>query len=1208
MKNKKMLFSLLAVGILSLVACKDPTESTPSVEPTTPVESTTPEHSSTPEQSTTPEDSSTKEFEAVALDVVKSTYKNNQEVQVEGIVYGVTKNGFFVTDAAKAGIFVNMGDNWTSTVKIGSKVQITAKYSLVSGYSMLKQATVTVASENETVPVTSVEKEFSFISELAASASGDYGMLVKLSGTLSEGSGGAFVLTDDTGATIDLASISAAHLATFVGKRITLEAVVYKTDTQGKWQLVFAGDESDIVDATLTFEDYVALAKKELDNLIPSKCVGNLPLPTAHSVDSQMTYSWVVKSGTSVTITDNVATVVPPTADEEVVLTVTITREGQTSSFDYTITSKAVVEQTVAEFVAGDSISGDAVKVTGVVVAMGRNQGNQNPPYDASKRYVVVQDETTLDSIPVNYYYSSTDHGFEGLSIGDKITIDGNWSDEKGETQNPIIEAKSISLVSENVNVADAKESAVVISTKEQYEDLGENPSKYTGKLLKFDNPYITYSTTGEPNPSNWVRFGYDSSISTVGNRSLATLIGLGNENIDEGWDKHFDIANLGEEATQFAGDIYAYLVYRSGSYLQLCIPSVSYIALDSADQQAAYEEVCNLPDSINCESQFPLTEGLTYAFEDNIEGSDIIDENGNVGLALSNIDVAVTVTKGEFSFTKNITVISATTYSLSVGTETNGTTTLSKTEGLLEDEEVTATFAPAEGYVTVSYTITCGDISTKYTAYKQESATIKVPGDAVITVEYASENEYASFNYASGTSRQYFYVDGKYYNSSDVEYAYEDVMASIKDSEGNPIDSTIFGIEPITTFEDGKWANLYYSKNGYGLNFYADEVTGAYSGAKFTSTRTIQSITITYYGATYYTRALVESNGKVLEGTLVDEATYTYLVDAKEFSITNISKGNNLYIPGIEIVYCNHGYEHNDTQHWAECTKCDFKVENTNHELVDGVCVCGYSELCNITVGTETNGVTTLSSNTAAGGSEVTATFAPAEGYVVVAYSLTVGEETTKIAAYNVASASFELSGDTVVTAEYAKASSFKLENDATDKVYIYNVGGTWTSGASTTGLKTPSEENTVTYDYVIGEFRDCESNSIDSNVFAVSGKTMTDGKWLLLQSDASSSVAGNNMCLYGDKNGEYTTDIKFTSTETIYSVTVVYGNETHFGRAKVYSGETELTGTVVSTVDGYSVTYLIDSKDFTIENVGHQYLYLNAVEIVYATPASAE
>ena len=101
-------FALL-VGVLALSGC---------VNPQTTSDPSTPDTPSNSENS----DTSLPEFEAVSLDVVKSTYKNNQEVNAEGVVYGVTKNGFFMADSATSYIFVNMGDNWTATVKIGDKV------------------------------------------------------------------------------------------------------------------------------------------------------------------------------------------------------------------------------------------------------------------------------------------------------------------------------------------------------------------------------------------------------------------------------------------------------------------------------------------------------------------------------------------------------------------------------------------------------------------------------------------------------------------------------------------------------------------------------------------------------------------------------------------------------------------------------------------------------------------------------------------------------------------------------------------------------------------------------------------------------------------------------------------------------------------------------------------------------------------------------
>ena len=111
MKLKNLL--PLLVGVLVMAGCGN----TPTEQPTTdqtPTEQPTTEHPTT-------EVPSDPEFEAVSLDIIKTTYKNNQEVQVEGVVYGVTTNGFFLADSESSYIFVNMGDNWANPVKIGDR-------------------------------------------------------------------------------------------------------------------------------------------------------------------------------------------------------------------------------------------------------------------------------------------------------------------------------------------------------------------------------------------------------------------------------------------------------------------------------------------------------------------------------------------------------------------------------------------------------------------------------------------------------------------------------------------------------------------------------------------------------------------------------------------------------------------------------------------------------------------------------------------------------------------------------------------------------------------------------------------------------------------------------------------------------------------------------------------------------------------------------
>ena len=1141
MKNKKLL--VLLTGLLALAGC----DNTPSIEPTP-----------TPEQQPS--------FTAVSLDVVK-TYKNNEAVQAEGIVYGVTKNGFFFTDSSSAGIFVNMGDNWNATVKIGSKVQVDAKFSLVSGYSMLKQATVTVVAENQEVPLTAVEKEYSFVNELAATASGDYGMLVKLIGTLSQ-EGGSYVLTSDSGQTLNFNSVSASLLSTFVGKRITLEAIVYKTDSQGKWQLVFAGDDSDIVDSTLTFADYVELAKKELATLIPSTCTGNLKLPQSHSVEESLTYQWAVKSGNSITIVENKAVVVPPATDEDVVLTVTITKGPDTEQVEYTVKSKAVVEKTVGQFMAELPLSGDAVKVNGVVVAMGRNQGNQAEPFDASKRYVVIQDTATEAAVPVNYYYSSLDHGFEGLSIGDSVCVSGNWSNEEGETQNPTINATKVELVAEGATVVDAKASATLINSKETYEDLGKNPDNYTGKLLKFEKPYLAYSTTSEPNPSNWVRFGYDAAVSKAGSRSVATLIGLGNENVDMGWDKHFNIAFSGQDGIQFAGDIYAYLIYRSGSYLQLCIPSASYISLTDTDANAAYHAVTAIADTVDSNAQLalPAVEGVTYTFDDGVEGSEIIAADGTVGTALSNMDVTVTVKKGEASYSKKITVISATTYALTVGEETNGTTTLSKSAELLENEEVTATFTPAEGYVTLSYTVTSGENSVTYPAYNKTNATIKVPGDATVTTNYISTEEIDIFNWSNSTNAVLWYNkngDNGWSSANDGSTArdYDYVISRLRDADGNSIDRDLFTLsaDPLST---GKFMNFKASSSEYDGNFLC--IYGASedaSKATLTSKHKIHSVYVTYVSATHYTRATVYSDENVVNGNIVEGNTYAYQVDGNSFSIENASGSSYLYIRSVEIIYetsAAHEIKGDADGHYTEtCPYCDYVVSKVPHVYDSKVYekdADGHSKIC-----------------------DVCEQVSEKSGHVYVEGVCECGQL------------------EPVSGVTYATQTIAANHADPKSKLLYADAEGNWFTGSK---LETAiNEEDFSSY------VKDAEGNKYNTVLFDIKAIANSETNKVLNFSYESSSYENRVIQI------QPTAGIVIECEQKIAKVVITYATNSSVDnstRGLIKAGETEVTG---SLVEGATYEYVINGNSVTIQcNSSSSSLFLYSIDIVYEAPEATE
>ena len=61
-------------------------------------------------------------FTPTAIATVLQEATNNQDVKVEGVVYGVIKNGFYIADSELGRVFVVMGSSWTPNVEVGDKV------------------------------------------------------------------------------------------------------------------------------------------------------------------------------------------------------------------------------------------------------------------------------------------------------------------------------------------------------------------------------------------------------------------------------------------------------------------------------------------------------------------------------------------------------------------------------------------------------------------------------------------------------------------------------------------------------------------------------------------------------------------------------------------------------------------------------------------------------------------------------------------------------------------------------------------------------------------------------------------------------------------------------------------------------------------------------------------------------------------------------
>ena len=140
-------------------------------------------------------------FTPTPIETVLQEASNNDDIQVEGVVYGVIKNGFYVADSELGRVFVVMGSSWTPNVEVGDKVQLSAQFSYVANFPQIKNVKeLKVASKNNSLLIT---KTTTTVTELKAKdktlRTGVYGELVELVATVGKNTANMYTLTDDDG-------------------------------------------------------------------------------------------------------------------------------------------------------------------------------------------------------------------------------------------------------------------------------------------------------------------------------------------------------------------------------------------------------------------------------------------------------------------------------------------------------------------------------------------------------------------------------------------------------------------------------------------------------------------------------------------------------------------------------------------------------------------------------------------------------------------------------------------------------------------------------------------------------------------------------------------------------------------------------------------------------------------------------------------------
>lgn len=538
---------------------------------------------------TTP-DEPTPTITTASIETVLTTYKNNQEAQVEGVVYGVMSNGFYLADSETGCIFVTKSAASGTAVNVGDKVKVKAQFGYTSNFPQLKSVTeVTVLSSGNALVNKVEEVAFNTIKALDYTAkTGAYGKRVKLVGTLSLKSG-FYRLTDEDGVAVQFYTGSkVSELADYIDSRVTLEAIVHNYSfSENAWQLSFVGTKADITNTPLPFSYLLGKAKEQIDAELATSIYGKIVLPKTNPSFASLVYTWSVDANDYISIADNVATIINPAADQNITLKVNVSNGAESADLEYPIVLHAIVNKTVTEFNQDlPVVNLSNVIVTGVVISISRNQS-------LSLRTLVLQDPATKETTTVDFsnsgsYIKIGDPEFAAIKYGDEITVTGLYR-SKASGDRPTISGVSSVVINSSGNAYEQDlEHAIVV---DDWNKLSDEWVNYTGKLIKFENPYLIYSTNGEPGETSFVRM---SDVATpnqtygegVNKRWLSLLIGAHNETLGgSSWHKYFNIPfSSAEAAQQFGVTIYGYCLYVSDTIVQFVMADPSCFVLQPID------------------------------------------------------------------------------------------------------------------------------------------------------------------------------------------------------------------------------------------------------------------------------------------------------------------------------------------------------------------------------------------------------------------------------------------------------------------------------------------------------------------------------------------------------------------------------------------------------------------------------------------------
>lgn len=528
---KKKIFSLLMVFVLLLavVACgkKKPVDNTP-------------------------DDGDNKETVVEVSTVLE--YKGNDDVLTKGVVFALTSDGFYMADS-KAGIYVKLSDankSLLTSLKKGDEVEVSGKFALSNGQPFVKNASAKVLASDKTALSASAMK-LAQVNALTASDKANYGKLFTVVAAVSKDEANRIVLTDDTGSVI-LGDENYAEYNQYVGKKISTSYVLVSFDNS-KWT-VLALKET----ASVQFVNVDDVKEKIYETVsVPEETYGTLELVTSYEPEPGVEFTWSVKEGNAIEITDNVPNVkIGLESDANVVLTLTLTSGTTSATKDYSITVKAAKAVTLA---GGKAESGYLV-TSGLVVACGIADELSN------YHYIIVIDQA--DESLTYYPIGVSSEMRKSVKVGDKIQFVGKYYADETVEENVVArprydDVQAIKVLESGITVDYTTMNAITLETTADYEAAANNNHEKV-LLYKVVNPFMVGSGS---TTYNWNQFGPTLASAGSGitnSRQFSMLIKNLAENGLNTWEADFAVPTKAVGAKQYPGTVlYVFSIYQTG-------------------------------------------------------------------------------------------------------------------------------------------------------------------------------------------------------------------------------------------------------------------------------------------------------------------------------------------------------------------------------------------------------------------------------------------------------------------------------------------------------------------------------------------------------------------------------------------------------------------------------------------------------------------